>query len=160
MGNRDAVLFAQHLFKVSALWDDLIDRDKKPTDAEVHDAFQSALVELPLNPFYRRHLDVLLPFVIVTIHNWRAATDFERSGNEDLQRIAFVLRSSYADILVMSAHLLGGWEHAHAWTSRIRELVHDEGFDGFKASLEAETLAREGPLCGEIRRFDRQREVA
>lgn len=150
-GNRDAVLFVQRLIDLAHFWDDLIDGDKKLSHADINGAMQSALVDLPLNPFYQRHLPTLMPLVIVAIHNWKAATDFERGSSEHLKQVAFVLRSSYVDVLVMCAHLIGGWEHASEWVPRIREIVHDEGFDGFKAALEAERAVREPCL-----RFDRR----
>lgn len=145
-GNQAAMHFVQRLFDVFHFWDDLIDRDKAISDEEINRHFYAALVELPLNRFYRAHLDTLLPLVVVAIHNWRVATDLERgspASEHDLQ-VAFVLRSSYVDILVMCCNVIGGPEWAQMWAPRIRSIAHGEGFQQFKDALIAEHDIREG----------------
>lgn len=141
-GNRDAVLFVRDLFDAFHFWDDLIDRDHALTDDAIHKSMYALVVEIPSNPFYQRHQAALMPLIVAAIHNWRAATDFERDGTEHQKLVAFVLRSSYVDILVMCAHLLGGFEWAQTWTPKIRDVVHNEGFEGFKRELEREASAR------------------
>lgn len=145
-GNRDAMDFVQRLFDVFHFWDDLIDRDRKIHDDAINAQMYSALVELPMNPFYRQHQATFMPLIVTAIHNWRTATDFERGGDPDQRLVAFVLRSSYVDILVMAAHIVGGNEWAQGWVPRIRDIVHGEKFVGFTQALKTEEEARHGVL--------------
>lgn len=151
-GNRDAVLFVQKLFDAAHFWDDLIDRDKKLDDATIHANLYALAVEIPSNPFYQRHQASLMPLIVMAVHNWRHATDLERAG--DSLEVAFVLRSSYADILVMCAHLIGGPDHARECAAKVRAFCHSEGFQGFKDALLIETTVRE-PRC-EFSAFNRR----
>jgi hypothetical protein len=142
-GNEAALEFLRRIAGVLHIWDDLIDRDKKVLDADICGAFTDALITIPSNPFYRAHQDVLLPILANAINNWRIATSLERSEKtvSDL-KIAFIIRSSYVDLLTMSALLIGGGDWAAEVGVEVRRWAHQEGFQGYLDNLAAEEAAR------------------
>jgi hypothetical protein len=135
-GNESALEFCTAIVNIAAWYDDLIDRDVPVTDEMIHRLMWDALVTLPRNLFYQQNFIVLNPLVINTIHNWRIANELEKSqaGKDDLS-IAFVIRSSYADILRMVALLIGGESYALECGVAIRRYVHDEGFEAYRAEM-------------------------
>lgn len=148
-GNPDAIAFVRSLFDAFHFWDDLIDRDNVLEDSDIDRNCYAMLVELPMNPFWNAHRQVLMPLVITAIHNWKLANRTERNVEEssrDDKIVAFVIRSSYVDILVMCCHLIGGFSWAQAWAEKIRAVVHNEGFDGYLENLSKEKELRDGML--------------
>jgi len=140
LGNEDASNFLMTIVPLLHLWDDLIDKDKPVSDEAINAAFWDGLVTLPRNRFYREHFDDLNPILAVAIQNWQAANLMERERREP--HIAFIIRSSYVDLITMSALLCGGPAHAARMTPLIREFAHSEGFDAYLAALGAERTAR------------------
>jgi hypothetical protein len=116
-------------------WDDLIDKDKSVSPETINRTFWTALVELPRNPFYRRHFDVLNPLWITGIQNWHAANTFEAGGSEPELEIAFIIRSCCADFLLQAATCVGGYEWARIVTPAIHRVCHSEGLQGYKQNL-------------------------
>ena len=145
-GNADALEFLRAIAKVLHLWDDLVDRDKAIADATIHEAFGLALIDLPRNAFYRRHFEVLNAVLLNAIVNWRIATTMERNDAPDRRpydfATAFILRSSYVDLLTMSATLIGGVEWGAAMGPEIHRWAHQEGMATYLYNLAAETAAR------------------
>jgi hypothetical protein len=145
--NADAMAFLRGIATVMHTWDDLIDRDRGVSDGEINAAFWLALVELPANPFYAANAEMLRPIIVQSIINWRAATAMERQATceqyNDL-KIAFIIRSTYIDLVVMSACILGGADWAAKVAPDLRRWAHSEGFKGYLDALAAERLAREG----------------
>jgi hypothetical protein len=133
--NSDATEFCCTLIEVLHTWDDLIDRDKPVSPEKINQAFWQALVELPRNPFYQQHFHDLIPCLMVAIQNWYAANAMEATESEADKAIAFILRSSYADIVIQAAYLIGGCAWARVVTPKIRREFHREGYAGYRANL-------------------------
>lgn len=142
MGNRSAAMFLAQMVEILHLWDDLIDHDKPVDDKSIHDAFYAALVLLPRNEFYMQNFDHLNPILINAITNWHVANRMEREGDEYQHRIAYILRSSYADLITQSALLVGGPEYANEVGFTNRMNAHKETWEGYIANLAAEVAAR------------------
>jgi hypothetical protein len=143
-GDANAALLILQMFDILHLWDDLIDKDKAPTDEAVHACFWNALVAIPSNPFYQSHLIALQTFLRLAIANWKVATDYERAPTQSTDlHVAFVLRSTYIDLVTVIAGICGGPEHAVRISSHIHRLCHNEGFDTFVAALTTERELRE-----------------
>lgn len=130
------------LFQIVHICDDLIDRDRDVANDEVAAAFWLALVDLPSTAFYAQHEATLRPILAAAMINWLAATAMERGDDPADLPISFVLRSSYVDLLTMSALIVGGLAWAVEITPDIRRWVHAEGFDGYVQNLAAEREAR------------------
>jgi hypothetical protein len=144
-GNEEALGFLRGIAQVMHTWDDLVDRDHDLTDDDINRAFWIALVELPNNPFYAAHRATLQAIIVNSIINWGIATNIERnkaSTSAD-QRIAFIIRSSYIDLAVMCATLVGGSEWGITCGYGLRAWAHSEGFDGYLKALSEEAAARE-----------------
>jgi hypothetical protein len=107
-GDADAVNLALTLSRVSHVWDDLIDKDKPVKDESINRAFYALLVELPSNPFYRKHMETLVPILAMSALNYEIANAFEKTGNREKLALAHVLRYSAADIATVIALIIGG----------------------------------------------------
>lgn len=140
-GDPGAALFIRQVFLVAHAWDDLIDRDRVLADAEIMRCFWTALIDLPVNEFYRRHFAVLHPILLNAIVNWVAATTLERQGNVKDKSIAFILRASYIDLLTMAAILAGGRDWGLEVAPEIRRWAHAENFGEYLDNLKKEREA-------------------
>ena len=144
-GNDEAASCVRALVAIAHTWDDLIDRDKPVSDELIHSAFQLALLHLPANPFYVRNSGALLRTLANSIINWRIATALEHGGQAADLEIAYILRSSYADVLTTAAMLIGGIEWAVEIGVEVRRFFHSETFNGYLSNLQAEQAARMKP---------------
>ena len=141
-GDIAAVDFLEAIVSVLHFWDDLIDRDKAVAESEINAAFYTMLVSLPRNPFYMRHFDHLNPILVNAITNWHLANSMEHEGDDAALRCAFILRSSYVDLITQSALAVGGMDWARYVGAEIRRYAHKEGWDGYLVNLAAEKAAR------------------
>lgn len=139
-GHEDAEAFLTAMVGVLHIWDDLIDKDKPITDDMVNAAFWDALITLPRNTFYMRHFGDLNPILVTAIMSWKTANGFEHE-EKDLD-IAFIIRSAYVDLILMTALLCGGRTHAERLAPGIRRVAHSEGFELYQENLAAEKAAR------------------
>lgn len=142
-GNASAADFVNMIMQISHVWDDLIDKDKALEDGAVDQAFFDALIRLPRNDFYRKNFDHLNSVIMNSISNWKIATDMEREGGELQLNIAFILRSSYVDIITQSALLIGGQSWASKVGKEVRNLTHHEKYCGYLDSLDKEKKSRQ-----------------
>jgi hypothetical protein len=143
-GDANALAFLRAMARVLHFWDDAIDRDKNVDDACVHARMWDALVTLPDNAFYRQNQDVLQPILVLAIANWRIANMIERNPVHTRADLlwAFVVRSTYVDLVTMSAVIVGGLEHAVHCGPEIRRWAHAEGFENYLTNLASEVAAR------------------
>lgn len=142
-GHPDAIRFLEDITDVLHLWDDLVDKDKPLTDGQINQVMWKALIDLPRNPFYVANFPVLNTLLSAAIVNWEVATSMERDprGTDDLH-IAYILRSSYIDLVLGVALIVGGREHALEMMLPARRLWHSEGFLGYCDALKMEEKAR------------------
>lgn len=138
----DAARFVSLIFGAAHLFDDLADRDKPVTPAEVLQAFRTLAVDLPANPFYRAHFEQLHPLLDVFILSWSTANAFEAGDDEEMLRIAYVIRSDYMNLVLRAAQILHGFDYAQRISPKLRELWHVEGWQGYLKSLEAQREAQ------------------
>lgn len=112
LGNEAAVSLCVALYRVMHVWDDLIDQDHPVAEADINQAFFYALGEMPVNPFYRAHVDSLSAVMRALMLRWMASTELERSKDVVGKDLAFGVRTSFVDFVVQCACLLGGVVHA------------------------------------------------
>lgn len=115
MGNQHAVELAMLLARISHAWDDLIDKDRPVGDDSINRTFYDLLIGLPSNPFYRQHVDTLLPLMMVGAMNYEIANSYEKTGDRERLALAHVLRYSVADVITAIALIVGGPD----WVRRI-----------------------------------------
>ncbi len=142
-GNVAAADFLELIVGLLHFWDDLIDRDKPVTDEAINTAMFEMLITLPRNGFYREHFHSLNPILLNAITNWHVANKFEREGGEYEQRIAYILRSSYVDLVTNSALIIGGPDYGRQVGEQIRRYAHKETYEGYLANLHNEVAARD-----------------
>jgi hypothetical protein len=135
-GNESAAQFMDIVTEVLHFFDDVVDEDHELTAGQVERACWNALVELPRNMFYMQHFSVLNPVLAMAIQDWCVANEFEADGSEAKLRIAFIVRSSYVNLLVTAATIVGGFDWGRSIALRARELWHDEGWDGYNVNLQ------------------------
>lgn len=140
--NQSALHFLECLCYVMHLWDDLADRDKPRSIGTINRAFWMALVELPRNQFYSENFHLLSPIIMMAIQNWHAANYMERGDDHLENQIAFIIRSSYADIVTMCALIIGGPEWSKRIAVAIRKEAHKEGFETYLENLAKERSER------------------
>jgi len=140
-GNAEAVAFFDGMTKVAQVWDDMIDRDRQSTPAEINEAFWQALVLMPRNAFYRAHFAELAPLVASAIVNWHGANALEQEGSDADLDIAFATRGEYVNLLLQSALLIGGVEWAVAVAPVVRRHCHSEGREKYRTNLAAQKAA-------------------
>ena len=144
-GNPAAADFLVTTVRVLHLWDDLVDRDRPVANEEISHVFTKVLTELPRNPFFQSHMQTLTPVLLTAIQNWHIANAVERDIEHDVpHEAAFVLRSSYVDLVTMTATICGGYEHGVTIGRRVRAFAHREGFKTYLQNLAQEKLARDG----------------
>lgn len=108
-GNQAAVDYVLMVAQVADVWDNLIDGDTPVSDQSIHLAFWNLAVMIPRNPFYRAHMDDLIPVTATGILNWFVANKFEVNlADKRAIEIAHVIRYSIADVALLIAGLLGG----------------------------------------------------
>lgn len=141
-GDRAAADFIHCAVDVLHFWDDLVDRDKVLSDDAVNQAMHKALIVLPRNPFYAQNFSVLNTVLMNSITNWMVANKFERDGGEYERRIAYILRSSYVDLITSAALIVGGPVWAVEVGGKIRHYAHKETYEGYLSNLQKEQKTR------------------
>jgi hypothetical protein len=141
-GHSSAISFVETIVVVLHFWDDLIDKDRVLPDEEVNHAMWLALIELPRNDFYRRNFAELNPILRQAILNWHLATQVEREGSDDERTMAFVLRSSYVDLISATLTLCLGVQTALPYIRKLRQHTHSETLEGYLQALKVEEESR------------------
>jgi len=106
LGDLAATRFCMDLVFIAHLWDDLIDKDKDRTPAEIGDAFRVGLVEIQANPFLVRFPE-LRPLMLSAMLKYEALLPLEQGSGHD-KAIAFTLRNGLLDVMAYSMYLLRG----------------------------------------------------
>lgn len=138
--SKDMVEVISLLCNTLHLWDDIIDKDKNPSNTFISECFYNCLVLLPKNKLYSTYRKEITSILICAILNWHTATAWERE-NSHLE-IAFILRSSYVDLV----SFLLATQLSLADTAKIvpllREAAHHEGFEKYLTNLAKEKELR------------------
>lgn len=142
-GSRAAIDFAETMCNIAHIWDDLIDKDTEVSNSDINKVFFDILVRLPRNEFYRKNFEHLNSILVNAISNWLIATNLEKQGEDYETSIAFVLRSSYVDLITQAALILGGQEWATVVGEEVRKQTHGETYTGYLNNLKIEVDNRE-----------------
>ncbi len=134
-GNADAVALVLAIAEISHTWDDLIDRDKPVSDAQINRAFGIALLELPKNPFYQAHCLELLPVMTTGTLNWQTANEYEKTKDHEAHALAHVLRYGIADLVLFIAYLIGGQEWAKQVAPELRRISQKDTLENYLAEV-------------------------
>lgn len=124
-GNQAALAFILEYLAIAHIWDDLIDKDKELSDWDINFALWRALVNLPRNPFYRQHFDVLSQSIEAGIQSWWLSNQLEGQPGQ-LGEAGNVLRCRAFDLVLKCASITGGIKHAHDIAPKVAAVCYDE----------------------------------
>lgn len=136
-GDQGALLFINAIYRVSHLWDDLIDKDKPLSKEQINSGFRNALIDIPSNPFFAAHAHRLIPVMSAGISAWQAANAFELTTDKRLWEMAHTLRYFVATVIVTCAEIVGGGDWADEVAPRIWAEAHKDTLDNYFKELEA-----------------------
>ena len=139
-GNQSAYEFICLITSILHVWDDLIDKDKTLTNDQINECFWRMLVTLPRNQFYASNFQILNPTLMMAIQNWMTANRLEDEhlispSDTHTLEIAFIIRSTYCELIIQSALICGGYEWSQDVSYRVRRMWHDETLHGYTLNL-------------------------
>ena len=131
---------------VCELFDDAFDQDKPILKADIATALFAALVEMPTNPFFANHRQVLAGVIITGINAWLDANELEKTEylaevryveREDTIK-AFCLRDFYMELLAVIIYLTAGPDQMRKVSLEVRRFFQKESFMEYARKLEAQ----------------------
>lgn len=131
-GDQDALDFFRMLVVNAHTWDDLVDKDKEVSEDRINDAFLTALVYMPVNPFYQRIQAQILPMWITTVSAYQTANHFEKTKDPHGLEIAHTLRYAAGNIIAYAIHVCVGPEKAKLYLPEMWKAVVIERFDDYR----------------------------
>lgn len=132
--DKDAADFLVCLFRASHAIDDIADGEGDMLALLIR-LTNDAMIGMPMNKFFQRHMAVLQPVMLCSLMNWYVSAKWEKKSL-DHKRFAFVLRESLDQIIYLVAYLCGGVDHAMAIAENMMEfyhIKHGEDFDAWRA---------------------------
>lgn len=134
-GNQAAVDLILHIVEVADVWDNLIDKDKELSDAQINRAFAIALLELPRNTFYQQHHVELLPVMTTGTLNWLISNEYEKQQDKEAHALAHVLRYGIADMALFIAYLIGGHDWAQQVAPEMRRRSQKDNLENYLSEI-------------------------
>lgn len=131
-GNVDALNIYRMFIDLAHTWDDLVDKDKEVSEAQINNAFLIALVYMPANPFYKSIQDQLLPLWAVVVSAYTTANTFEKNKDEHGIEIAHNLRYASGHIIAYIVQLCLGKEEAEKVLPEVWKSIVAERFDEYR----------------------------
>lgn len=141
-GDENAALFLLAITDAAHVWDDVVDGDQLVSRPVLAGAFQALALDIPCNPFYHAHRDRLEPIIQQATINWQVATELEREPCGASLHVAYILRSSYIDLVSHVALIAGGPTWAQTVCRKVRLLNQDETYTDYLNNLAREASER------------------
>jgi hypothetical protein len=124
IGDPHALEFLITFGDICEVWDDLIDQDKPILPEDIHRAFWSLLIELPLNPFFDKFKANIIPVLITGVNAWMDSNELEK-GNDNDKIFAYVLRDWYMELVSFIIYLTRGKDYLRMVSIDIRRFFTD-----------------------------------
>lgn len=131
-GNQDALNMYRAFAFLAHTWDDLVDKDVPVSEANINNAFLTALVYLPANPFYRAIQEAILPMWLVVVSSYETANRYERDKDAHGIEIAHGLRYAAGNILAYAVHVCVGADKAREYLPEMWKALFHERFDTYR----------------------------
>lgn len=131
-GNQDALNMYRAFADLAHTWDDLVDKDKDATEADINRAFLTCLVYLPANPFYQSIQAAVLPMWLTVVSAYETANKFERDKDAHGLEIAHGLRYASGQIMAYAMHICVGPEKAKEFLPEMWKSIFFERFDDYR----------------------------
>lgn len=123
--NPDAADLMADVVRMTQAIDDLVDGDKPDAVGSAGTALAAALIDLPLNPFYRHFEADLRPCMKMATLMWQASEDLKAINPP----FGYAWRESTALVLAMIATLAGN--DGRAVLKEVHEFYHSHGVETF-----------------------------
>ena len=130
-GNEDALNIYRMFVDLAHTWDDLVDKDKDASEADINNAFLICLVYLPLNPFYQSIQMQIMPMWIAVVSAYQTANKFEKDKDAHGIEIAHGLRYAAGNIIAYIVHACVGPEKAAEYMPEVWKSIVIERFDEY-----------------------------
>jgi len=127
-GDQQAVEAVNTICSICDVWDDLVDKDKEVSEADVNAAFTKALIGLQMNGFYKRHEPYFFPLLVTGINAWLDANALQASPSDKWRMLAFYIRTFGFEIAHLAAFLAGGWDHLRKVSLEMRMFFETESY--------------------------------
>jgi len=138
-GNQDAVNMYSMFVDLSHSWDDIVDGDKDIQEDKINQAFLTALVYLPANPFYRQIQDQVAPMWLSIVSAYEVANKFEKDKDPHGLEIAHGLRYAAGHIVAYAIIVCLGQDKARGVLPDMWKDIYFERFEEYKKEhLDAE----------------------
>jgi hypothetical protein len=131
-GNKDALDIFNSLVDLVHIWDDLIDKDKPVSDADINKAFLIALVYMPSNPFYQKIQSHILPMWVTAASAFEVANKFERDRDEHGLEIAHNLRYAAGHVVAYMSIMCVGYNKAKEFLPVIWKTIVNDRFEEYR----------------------------
>lgn len=129
LGNQTALDFVNGLFYCVEFWDDLIDQDNEITQIRINECMQWLFLSLPSNDWFIQNRASYLPLMKIAINAFYDANILVKSKQKHIKNLAFHLRNTSTEIIIMTAYLCGGDSHLNTCSSDIRQWYAFEKFE-------------------------------
>jgi len=134
-GDTSAVWFIRQFGDICEVFDDLIDKDKPVTDADIARTLFVALTELPINPFFDKYKYQLIPIIVTGINAWLDANKLEKGSPND-RAFSYVLRDWYAEVIAYVVYICRGRDYMRAVSMEVRSFfTHHETLEQYRENL-------------------------
>lgn len=134
-GDINAVWFVRQFGDICEVFDDLVDKDKPVTDADIARTLFVCLTELPLNPFFDKYKHQLIPVIVTGINAWLDANVLEKGSQND-RVFSYVLRDWYAEIIAYCIYLCRGRDYMRSVSMEVRHFfTHHETLEQYRENL-------------------------
>ena len=131
-GNQEAINFINGLFYCVELWDDLIDKDEVIEDKRINECFEWLFINLPANNWFISNRTAYLPVMKMAINSFYDANVMKSSKQKHLRNLAFHIRNSSTEVIILTTFLIGGEAHLRKYSQAIREWYAFEKFEEWK----------------------------
>jgi len=125
LGEPHATALLLALYQASQLADDIADCDERPD--RIADVMRVLGVEMPRNPFFRAHADVLTATLAQVIDCWEWSNEHEDDPDKTRQVLAYSMKDAAIMYIRQVAFLVGGHEHAKRVLDDAIQFFHGPG---------------------------------
>lgn len=128
-GNPAAIEYLELVCEIVYLADDSVDED---LDFDTRQKYMLRILfilggVLPLNGFYQRYAPSYAPLWMDILVHWQKSDQWKTQGDLKRKIFGFVRRENVDSLVVATAAIIGGPEHAGQVTEMIMDTVHNTG---------------------------------
>ncbi len=120
-GDQNAFQFMWRFWNFSHVLDDLIDRDKRPSQSQVFRETLGFVEMISFNPFYQTYKGMLFPMIVSCCMRCVVADSLLEKGSYTERQMVPAIKGGDVDLYSFIAYLTGGWDYWEKIDSEIRK---------------------------------------